>query len=190
MGELYLYDITESNYAKIKIFDSEYNLHNTAGAVISTIASSGVAFYPNAYNGFLYVPNTITASRQYEFPNKSGVVALISDVPSPPAYRVYTALLTQNGTTAPVATVLENTIGVMSLEYSNPGTYYITSVEFNGFADYGKVAVLLTNGGSGYFTSAQYVPSINGITIRTVNNLNIATNDLMSGTTIEIRLYN
>ena len=107
-----------------------------------------------------------------------------------PVYRVYTALLTQNGTTAPVATVLENTIGVMSLEYSNPGTYSITSVEFNGFADYGKVAVLLTNGGSGYFTSAQYVPSINGITIRTVNNLNIATNDLMSGATIEIRLYN
>lgn len=105
-------------------------------------------------------------------------------------YKVFTALLTQSGGTAPVATVLENTIGVMSLQYSYPGNYSITSVEFNGFADYGKVAVLFTNGGSGYFTRTQYVPPINGITITTLNNLNTATDGLINNATIEIRLYN
>ena len=105
-------------------------------------------------------------------------------------YKVFTALLTQSGGTAPVATVLENTIGVMSLQYSYPGNYSITSVEFNGFADYGKVAVLFTNGGSGYFTNTQYVPPINGITIRTLNNLNTATDGLINNATIEIRVYN
>jgi hypothetical protein len=124
MGELYLYDITESNYAKIKIFDSEYNLYNTAGAVISTLASSGVAFYPNAYNGFLYVPNTITTNRQYEFPNKSGVVALISDVPSSP-YQSYVALFTQSGTNEPVVTVVSNTLDLtITWVRNNIGQYY------------------------------------------------------------------
>jgi hypothetical protein len=106
------------------------------------------------------------------------------------SYRVYTALLTQNGTAAPVATVLENTIGVMGLFYSYPGNYSITSVEFNGYADYGKVAILFTNGGGGYFTNTQYVPPINGITIRTSNNLATDANNLMQNATIEIRLYN
>jgi hypothetical protein len=81
IGELYLYDITNFDYAKIKINDSEYNLYDSGGTIITTIASSGIAFHPNAYNGFLYVPNTITTSRIYEFPNQSGVVALVSDIP-------------------------------------------------------------------------------------------------------------
>jgi hypothetical protein len=40
-----------------------------------------------------------------------------------PSYKVYTALLTQTGTDAPVATVLENTIGDIVWTYVNPGYY-------------------------------------------------------------------
>lgn len=42
-------------------------------------------------------------------------------------YKVYTALLTQSGTSAPVATVLENTIGEITLSYQIPGRYSIDS---------------------------------------------------------------
>ena len=45
--------------------------------------------------------------------------------PYTPPYKVYTALLTQTGTDAPVATVLENTLGTVSYEYAAEGVYLI-----------------------------------------------------------------
>ena len=39
-------------------------------------------------------------------------------------YLVYTALLNQSGTDAPVATVLQNTIGTITWSYENSGVYY------------------------------------------------------------------
>jgi hypothetical protein len=42
-------------------------------------------------------------------------------------YKVYTALLTQTGENAPVATVLENTIGDISFTYESAGSYTINS---------------------------------------------------------------
>ena len=41
-------------------------------------------------------------------------------------YKVYTALLTQSGTDAPVATILENTIGDIVWSYSSPGNFLAT----------------------------------------------------------------
>lgn len=44
-----------------------------------------------------------------------------------PPYKVYTALLTQSGTDAPVATVLENTLGTtVAWGYNNAGVYIAT----------------------------------------------------------------
>lgn len=46
-----------------------------------------------------------------------------------PKYKVYTALLTQSGTDAPVATVLENTLGgTVVWSRTNPGEYVATLV--------------------------------------------------------------
>ena len=42
-------------------------------------------------------------------------------------YKVYTALLTQSGTGAPVVIVLENTIGNIWFTYEDVGIYYINS---------------------------------------------------------------
>lgn len=42
-------------------------------------------------------------------------------------YKVYKALLTQSGTDAPVATVLENTLGTVTWLYSSVGDYFATS---------------------------------------------------------------
>jgi hypothetical protein len=47
------------------------------------------------------------------------------------SYLVYTALLTQSGTDAPVATVLENTLGgAVALNYDGVGGYYLSSALF------------------------------------------------------------
>jgi len=42
-------------------------------------------------------------------------------------YKVYTALLTQSGTNAPTATILENTIGTVTFTYLSTGNYRITT---------------------------------------------------------------
>ena len=46
----------------------------------------------------------------------------------PRPYKVYTALLTQSGTNAPVATVLENTLGDIVWSYNSIGIYHATSI--------------------------------------------------------------
>ena len=47
---------------------------------------------------------------------------------STPSYKVYTALLTQSGTNAPVATVLENTLGIVPVwSYDEVGYYILTA---------------------------------------------------------------
>ena len=42
-------------------------------------------------------------------------------------YKVYAALFTQVGTDAPTVTVLENTIGTITLSYGATGRYYLNS---------------------------------------------------------------
>lgn len=42
-------------------------------------------------------------------------------------YKVYTAILDQSSTSAPVATVLQNTLGVITYSYAGVGNYLINS---------------------------------------------------------------
>ena len=110
---------------------------------------------------------------------KKQVLSTISDIARP--YRVYTALLTQTGMDAPVATVLENTLGTINITYSSPGTYYVAS-------DF-----LFTLNKTAIFTGS----TNNGdIMIATQNNnsllvlTSIGLNDCLVNTPIEIRVYN
>jgi hypothetical protein len=49
-----------------------------------------------------------------------------------PKYKVYTALLTQTGTDAPVATILENTANLtVTYTYYNPGIYLFSFVKLS-----------------------------------------------------------
>jgi hypothetical protein len=43
-------------------------------------------------------------------------------------YKVYSALITQTGVTAPTAIVLENTLGTINFSYFGLGAYYIDSL--------------------------------------------------------------
>jgi hypothetical protein len=121
---------------------------------------------------------------------------------SEPAYKVYTALLSQFGTDAPVATVLENTIGIEPIfTYGTPGNY---QMEFPGLfpiaEGYNKTAVFYKNNSSNQSIPITQVqqnfPSTNVFTIYSRASVTHASftagqqyNTIMNGT-IEIRVYN
>jgi len=108
-----------------------------------------------------------------------------------PPYKVYTALLTQSGTSAPVATVLENTIGAITLIYVGPGYYYVRS---NNLFVLGKTTAEIEN-----FKCHTYWCSKNTVDQEDVDNIALIsvdnssdsnTNGRLNSTKIEIRVYN
>ncbi len=127
----------------------------------------------------------------YSFQNKASNVGvtvgeLNEVVNNTPPYRVYTALLTQSGEDAPVATVLENTIGSLNLSYIGVGYYEINS---NSLFTSDKT-FFLYNGvidGTIQITLNQTDESV--LRILTSEN-NILQDELMFNTPIEIRVYN
>lgn len=129
------------------------------------------------------------------------VTALIPPVPEP-IYKVYTALLTQSGTNAPVPTVLENTlVGTVSFYYDGVGSFVIVSSE--GWDETKTTFQLEASNGfdlvSGLFPS--YIPIIGGGKgINTFTNVGTAgsqpprilpqSNGVLTNSLIEIRVYN
>jgi hypothetical protein len=77
---------------------------------------------------FTELVNKIGSSRFFDLPKMLKEV-LSRLAPQEPKYKVYTALLTQSGTDAPVATVLENTLGNVVWSYNGVGDY---SANLNG----------------------------------------------------------
>ena len=120
-------------------------------------------------------------------------------------YKVYTALLSQTGTDAPVATVLENTLGY-DIVWSrlNAGGYLATATEFtiedvNKF--YCKIGNRLPSGAStnlvSYIVEASNLPvgsssSFEVFTKTILNSTGVVTigDNILEFTPIEIRVYN
>lgn len=103
-------------------------------------------------------------------------------------YKVYTALLTQSGTDAPVATVLENTLGEITFTYEDVGSYGVISDNlFN--LDKTSSEIIST-----------YIDVSMGIAFISSNRLKlfvaeisdpvILQNDQLNSAKIEIRVYN
>jgi len=101
-------------------------------------------------------------------------------------YLVYTALLTQTGTDAPVATVLENTLGgTVVWSYDSQGSYLATLA---GAFPAGKVFIPtgITNTTNGEGFAADRVDD-NSVSVTTgFSGLN---NDVLNTTSFEIRVY-
>lgn len=110
-----------------------------------------------------------------------------------PSYKVYTALLTQEGTNAPVATVLQNTLGgVVVWTRDSQGIYYGT---LSGAFTVGKTFIPTT-----YFKQKQYqspgwtyyINDVNSILIQSSQG-DVAGNfvdGIIDSAPIEIRVYN
>lgn len=110
-------------------------------------------------------------------------------------YKVYTALLTQTGTDAPVATVLENTLGDIVWSRDAEGKYRATSTNL-----YTESKTLILHGVTDSFNSEQgIIPFViqkdsSDSSIIRVNTLSITSDIEQDGflyqTPIEIRVYN
>lgn len=112
-------------------------------------------------------------------PNTSGV-----------SYAVYTALLTQTGTNAPVATILENTLGGVPVwSYDSVGFYKLTLV---GAFTIGKTTAFITPYGNTVTFNVSANSDVNEIFINSATltvGVYIDGNDLLVDTPIEIRVY-
>lgn len=104
-------------------------------------------------------------------------------------YKVYTALLTQTGTSAPVATILENTLGAVPVwSYQGVGNYVLTLA---GAFLSGKVVMFLNNDRSNSIY-AIYRTSNNTLEIEikiTDSVPFVPTNSLLTQASLEIRIY-
>tara|TARA_R110000823_G_scaffold54017_1_gene132716 strand:- start:302 stop:2257 length:1956 start_codon:yes stop_codon:yes gene_type:complete len=102
-------------------------------------------------------------------------------------YKVYTALLNQSGTAAPVATVLENTLGgTLVWTYVAIGQYRGT---LTGVFTASKTSVFLTNSYGKLFLNGSRETD-NSIIIGTQAENGGSDNGQLSGSSIEIRVYN
>ena len=122
----------------------------------------------------------------------SGNLSAVASVDSRP-YKVYTALLSQSGTNAPVATVLENTLGGTVVWSRGSVGLYIGTLD-NGFSSTLSKVIIFISGGepsqnaTGFYNA---LPNhINSVQVNTRNTSGSLADSLMStGATIEIRVY-
>lgn len=99
----------------------------------------------------------------------------------------YVALLTQTGTNAPTATVLENTTGTtMTWSYAAQGNYQVTA----GTAIFVGNKTVITPGAFAYGMLINANKSTNSvITVRSTNLAGSANDDLLNGNPITIEIY-
>jgi hypothetical protein len=105
-------------------------------------------------------------------------------------YKKYVALLTQTGTNAPTATVLENTLGVVpTFEYAGIGDYRILAT---GLFIQSKTWYNITNTGpngfGGQLVTMEYL-STDRLTINSGTTDGNGANDYLVNCPIEIRVY-
>lgn len=101
------------------------------------------------------------------------------------SYLVYTALLSQSGTDAPVATVLENTLGgTVVWTYAETGVYTATLA---GAFPTSKTGIFFGNTNS--FSMNAYRVSDNAVNLSTIDSNTSAADGYLNDTIIEIRVY-
>ncbi len=82
IGKLYLYDTPVADYGNISLNQNRFSFNTvTHSEVFRAQRDMFSSFSYSGYRGSFEVSN-ITANRVWDFPNKSGTVALLSDVPS------------------------------------------------------------------------------------------------------------
>ena len=162
-----------------------------AGALIEClriIGNGNVGIGTTTITDRLTVNGTISASPATTA-NQVVVKSQLDAVAARP-YKVYTALLSQTGTNAPTATVLENTLGGTIVWTRNlQGEYYGT---LTGAFTLGKTYVTIVNGSSIDVIPLYYqTVRISSNVVRIISSKGTAqTDSLISEMSCEIRVYN
>jgi len=129
----------------------------------------------------------LTSNRGYDLPDASGTIALVETIRP---YKVYTALLSQSGTSAPTATVLENTLGgtvvwtrdaVGVYRGTLTGAFNQTKTVFFTVSNYKDSGVLMQQASSNDVTIGTFTTTSTPFT---------AADSIMGSLPIEIRVYN
>jgi len=106
-------------------------------------------------------------------------------------YTVYTALLTQAGTAAPVATVLQNTTGgTITWTRSGAEGRYLATISGGVTYTANKTSVLVTSGGADAAILRPVIISTTAIDWYNIDTGDSSATDVISATTtVEIRIY-
>ena len=141
-----------------------------------------------SFNGSATLTGTPTAPTATAG-TKTTQIATTAFVQASRPYKVYAALLAQSGTSAPVATVLENTLGGTPIwAYSSVGGYTAT---LTGAFAINKTSVLISNGQAANALFGSYRLSDNAIGLTTtVAGTGAPVDGAIFNATIEIRVYN
>lgn len=139
---------------------------------------------------FTELVNKIGSSRFFDLPSMLKEI-LSRLTPQAPKYKVYTALLSQSGTDAPVATVLENTLGDIVWTRTSVGEY---RGNLTGIFIEEKTFLLIQN----YFQSTDTTTNLSYISVGSQDNISInsfddtssLSDDFLYYTSVEIRVYN
>jgi len=153
-------------------------INNRFGTNVFEIADLGAATFSSSVTATSHVT---TGGSATQFVKGDGSLTV--------GYKVYTALLTQSGTAAPVATVLENTLGgtVVWSRTASAGVYQGTLS--NAFINL-KTYVMLANTAATNSKSIAYRFSSNIVSVVTLDSSNTQADDKLIETSIEIRVYN
>lgn len=103
-------------------------------------------------------------------------------------YKVYSAILSQTGTNAPTAVVLENTIGSIFLTRTDVGMYRVSS---NSLFTADKTTISCN--GVGYSNGELIAAIVGGVgfcQILTRNTAGVTSDDILFKNFIEVRVYN
>lgn len=104
-------------------------------------------------------------------------------------YKIYKALMSQSGTSAPTVTVLENNIGAIVWSYSSVGTYFAT---LSGAFTLNKTAATIVNSQASLnpasFQGFAYT-NVNAIQVNTKNVSGVITDGLLFNAVVEIVVY-
>ncbi|SHL94721.1 hypothetical protein [Flavobacterium chilense] len=153
-----------------------YTLNKTGDIVANTFTGGATLI------GIPTAPTAPTGTNTSQI----ATTAFVQNIARP--YKVYTALLSQSGTNAPIATVLENTLGGLPVWSRNSIGLYIANL--SGVFTTNKTVFFITGSFGGIVTNGART-SENECTITTVkSDTSVYTDGVMYGTTIEIRVYN
>ena len=83
IGELYLWDGANEDYGKVNFIDGEFHVYDYTGDSIFWASRAGTMTLFNLVGKVATLDSsTITENRMYSLPNKSGLVALVQDIPT------------------------------------------------------------------------------------------------------------
>ena len=168
---------------------------DTNGIFYNATGAYGHTFYTNSgsnraldilNNGNIQINNLSGTGTRTVVADASGNLSAVTSVDSRP-YKVYTALLTQTGTSAPTAIVLENTLGgTIVWTRTGIGVYRATLA---GAFVINKVAHFITSGSSDSFKVINRIDS-NIIQLASDSFSASPSDGIIGSDTIEIRVYN